>query len=94
MIGAERRLDERCTVPAMHGYAAYEPVVSQIRPANIAVDAEPFERARGCDEVAVVIDATGAPRQPLDDWLRDAWADLREAWAQTTFFVLDSNSWG
>jgi hypothetical protein len=31
---------------------------------------------------------------PLADRVRDAWADTRELWAQTTFFVLDPNSWG
>jgi hypothetical protein len=31
--------------------------------------------------------------RPPDQWIQDALADLREAWAQTTFFLFDPNSW-
>jgi hypothetical protein len=31
--------------------------------------------------------------QPLGERLASRWADLREAWAQTTFYLFDPESW-
>jgi hypothetical protein len=37
-----------------------------------------------------VVDLVG---RPLDEALQDGWMRLREAWAQTTFFLFDPESW-
>jgi hypothetical protein len=37
--------------------------------------------------------ATVGRSRPLDQRLVERWAQLRDAWAQCTFFLFDPNSW-
>jgi hypothetical protein len=67
------------------GTAAPQPArarpTSSIEPGNLRLTTE-------IEEVAETRPWAVATR------LQDAWLDARELWAQTTFFILDPNSWG
>ena len=80
---------------AVHGYAAFEHVsAAEIHAAQQQI-ARRQERAPEPEAMAVIVDPDGAGQGwSLLARLRDAWADAREVWAQTTFYVLDPNSWG
>ena len=79
----------------MDGYAAFE----HVRDAAVHAAQPPIARRAGPahedEAMAVMVDPGGASEgRSLRARLRDAWADAREVWAQTTFYVLDPNSWG
>ena len=47
-----------------------------------------------------VVEAAARPRderpvdtRPLDERLFERWSEIREEWAQATFFLFDPNSW-
>ena len=80
---------------AVHGYVAFE----RLSAADIHSPTTPVawgaEGAPEPEAIALVVDPGGAAQGwSLLTRLRDAWADAREVWAQTTFYVLDPNSWG
>ena len=76
----------------VHGYVVFERVGARARrpaqPVALAADG-----AAG-PTILPMIEDVGATASPLSARLREVLADARELWAQTTFFVLDPNSWG
>jgi len=76
----------------MAGYVATERIV-QARPRFVASDLGWSGRdvlTEGSDRSAT----TGSTEsRPLDERFHHALEDLRETWAQTTFFLFDPDSW-
>ena len=79
----------------VHGYAAFERVVAEIRPPERSVAASQPALALGPDVVALIVTVDDEPPSSSSAArLRDALADAREAWAQTTFYLFDPVYWG
>jgi len=81
----------------VHGYAAFERVVqTEFRTGRPLIARDHLDGAlEPGDEPAVVDDVNGpAPTGSFSARLRDRLADIREFWAQTTFYVFDPQSWG
>ena len=80
----------------MDSYAAFARVEAEVRPGRPLTTRQHLEcGAEAGDEPAVIADISGAAlMESFKSRLRDVLADAGEVWAQTTFFVLDPDSWG
>jgi len=76
----------------MAGYVATERIM-EARPRFVGTDLGRPGRDALADGADWTVASEATESRPLDEQLRQALEDLREAWAQTTFFLFDPNSW-
>ena len=76
----------------MAAYVATERII-QARPRFVGTDLGRSGRDAVTEGAGWVAPSEVVDTRPLDERLQDALAELREVWAQTTFFLFDPNSW-
>jgi hypothetical protein len=87
---ASGRMDE---YPApMAGYAATERI-TRARPRFVGMATGRTMDGALATGVARPRDERPVDPRPLDERLVERWSEIREEWAQATFFLFDPNSW-
>jgi hypothetical protein len=76
----------------MAGYAATERI-TRARPRFVGTGLGRTKEGAVIEGAAGPRDAHQRDMRPLDERLVERWSEMREEWAQATFFLFDPNSW-
>jgi hypothetical protein len=76
----------------MDGYVATERII-QARPRFVGTELGWSGRDALTEGAEWATSSRPDDQRPWDQRLHEAWANVQEAWAQTTFFLFDPNSW-